>query len=95
MVVKGLTGSYYVDDPKMSTMHQTPSLNIHVCQGCPPCPNPLSEYLHMLRILRFSKNVYHALNLLSEHPNVSNIWVLSVTQTILSNPRILNLPLPV
>ena len=58
-------------------------------------PTPLSEYLHMLRILRSSKNVYHALNLLSEHPNVSNIWVLSVTQTILSNPRILNLPLPV
>ena len=35
-------------------MPQTPCMNIHVCQGCPPCPNPLCEYLYVLRIIRQS-----------------------------------------
>ena len=68
--ISKLTGKCYVDNPRMSTMPQTPCmhihvcqgcpcpklpvLNIHVCQGCPPCPNPLCEYLYVLRIIRQS-----------------------------------------
>ena len=47
----------------MVDVHHAPnSLSEHPCMSrMSSMPNSLSEYLHVLRILRLSKNVYHAL----------------------------------